>query len=71
MTLPRVPVPLKAPASRSLSLMVGAAWLRPVVGHTAFVSVVADADDILIAIEQDADPRLVGAVDIALDAPGS
>ena len=37
----------------------------------AFVrQIVGDADDILVAVEPDADQRLVGAVDVALEAPG-
>lgn len=34
------------------------------------LQLVADADDILVAVEEDADLRLVGAVDVALEAPG-
>lgn len=34
------------------------------------LEIVRDADHILLAVEADADHRLVGAVDVALEAPG-
>ena len=41
-----------------------------IAAYMLVLQIVGDADDILVAVEPDADQRLVGAVDVALEAPG-
>jgi len=41
-----------------------------IMAYALVLEIVADADDILIAVEPDADQRLLGAIDVALEVPG-